>query len=230
DGGQGAACRLAMPERQHRTPVRVRAAQLVRQRELRRPAWRGRSGDRGAADAGRARQHPGLANPPPARGHHALRAGARGGLLLPARPGRPRAARAAPGGMMAEAEARLIAFPPSVDTETARGILGHHGVAFREVRQSALGAALRTLWHRAKIPILFAEGAKRSPSRPIADLLDADAPPERRLVPDDPALAAQIEPLWEELNGRLGLWVAQWIYHEVLGRPELALRLMANGR
>jgi len=130
---------------------------------------------------------------------------------------------------MAADEARLIAFPPSVDTETARWILAHHGVTFREMRQSALGAALRTIWHRAKIPILFSDRAKRSPSRPIADLLDARALPERRLVPEDPALAAEVNALWDEFNGRMGVWVAQWIYHAVLAERELALRLMTDG-
>jgi glutathione S-transferase len=130
---------------------------------------------------------------------------------------------------VAAAEARLITFPPSVDSETARWILAHHGVAYREVRQSAVGAGLRTVWHRAAIPILFRGGAKLSPSRPILDHLDARAAPERRLLPQEPGLAAEAETLWREYNGEMGVWIARFVYFYVLQDRALALRLMGDG-
>jgi glutathione S-transferase len=126
-------------------------------------------------------------------------------------------------------EVRLITFPPSVDSETARWILGYHRIAYREVRQSAIGAGLRTVWHRAAIPILFHGAAKLSPSRPIADHFDARAAAAERLVPEEPALAAELEPLWHAYNGEMGVWIARYVYFFVLQDRALALRLMSEG-
>jgi cytochrome P450/glutathione S-transferase len=124
---------------------------------------------------------------------------------------------------------KLLAFPPSVDTETARWVLGHHGVQFEEVRRSAVGSALTAIRHRAAVPI-FVKGRKElSPAGPIADSLDAAAPLERRLMPADENTRREVETLWREFNGRMGVWIAQWIYHTVLSNRELALRLLTDG-
>jgi cytochrome P450 len=136
----------------------------------------------------------------------------------------------APRGRPDVPEPRLLAFPPSVDTETARRILAHHGIRAREIRQSAVGSALRFVRHAGKpIPILRRGRETLSPSRPIADRLDALGEPEARLVPEDPREAAEVEALWKRWNGELGVFVAQWLYHHVLADRELALRLLTDG-
>jgi glutathione S-transferase len=127
---------------------------------------------------------------------------------------------------MSYGAAQLIVFPPSVDSETARWILAHHGRTYRETRRSAVGSAVTAALRFAKIPILLENGTTLSTARPIADRLDQDAASEHRLVPDDRALAAEVDRLWAEFNGGMGVWIAQWVYYYVLRDRALAIRLM----
>jgi len=124
---------------------------------------------------------------------------------------------------------RLITFPPSADTETARWILAHHRALYREVPQSAVGSALAAARRLTKIPILLTTAGKFSGSRQIADHLDAQSPSERRLIPDDAAMAVEINRLWAEYNGGMVAWIAQWAYFYVFQDRDLTLRMTTFG-
>jgi glutathione S-transferase len=124
---------------------------------------------------------------------------------------------------------RLYTFPPSVDSETTRWILGHHRQPFSEIRRSAAGSALTILRRFAAIPILLMGGKTYSPPRAIADHLDDAAREEHRLVPGDANIAAEVDRLYLRYNVDLGRWSAQWVYFHVFQDRALALRLMTAG-
>src|SRR5215510_14427786 len=47
----------------------------------------------------------------------------------------------------AAAKATLITFPPSLDCELARFVLGHYAIPYEEVRHTVLFSSIYTLWH-----------------------------------------------------------------------------------
>jgi glutathione S-transferase len=124
----------------------------------------------------------------------------------------------------------LITFPPSVDFETERCVLSHHATPFAEKRNSGPGSALRTLRHRAKISLFQIDGRAFSQPRPIAGYLDAFASnANRRLTPSDPVVAKEIDALWSEINGEMGVWIAHWVCNDVFADRELSFHLTTKG-
>ena len=58
-------------------------------------------------------------------------------------------------------------------------------------------------------------------SADIVDAADAQAPPERRLYPDDPRAAAEVRELEREFDERLGPHGRLWMYNGLRGRRDL---------
>lgn len=124
----------------------------------------------------------------------------------------------------------LITIPISHYCEKARWALDRAGIAYRE------RAHLQVIhW----IPVARAGGNKTAPvlvwgdrvfaeSTDIIAAVDAEAPPDRRLFPDD-ADAAEVRALEHEFDERLGPEGRRWMYNSLRGRRDLAVAYGCTG-
>jgi glutathione S-transferase len=123
----------------------------------------------------------------------------------------------------------LLTFAPMVDSETSRLLLAHYRVDYAE-RDHLFGwASLLTLLHGGygQVPLLYGRGLRVTGPWGIVGHFDASAPPERKLIPDDPALAASAKADWERFNGEIGADAAVFAYFHLLPQRALMVPIFA---
>jgi glutathione S-transferase len=125
----------------------------------------------------------------------------------------------------------LITIPISHYCEKARWALDRAGIAYRE------RAHLQILhW----IPVARAGGKKTAPvlvwgdrvfadSAEIVEAASAQAPPDRALFPDDPAIGAEARALQREFDEVLGPEGRRWMYFALRGRRDIAIAYACTG-
>ena len=125
----------------------------------------------------------------------------------------------------------LITIPISHYCEKARWALDRVGVAYRERPHLQIFhiVAARRAGGRSMVPVLVRGDRVWPDSADILELADGKAPPERRLYPDDPVLAAEARSLEREFDMRLGPQGRGWMYHQVRGRREIATGYAGTG-
>jgi glutathione S-transferase len=125
----------------------------------------------------------------------------------------------------------LITIPISHYCEKARWALDRAGVPYREQAHLQLihRLAVRRAGGGKTVPVLVCGDRVLSESADIVDEADAEAPPERRLYPDDPAAAAEIRELERDFDANLGPHGRRWMYHEIRGRRDLAVGYACTG-
>ena len=89
----------------------------------------------------------------------------------------------------APAKATLITFPPSLDCELSRFVLGYYAVPYEEVRHTVLFSFLSTLLHGGTLhfPLLYGGG------HPTLDTVAPDDRPFRCELPRRPQASARRE-------------------------------------
>lgn len=112
-----------------------------------------------------------------------------------------------------------------VDSETSRLLLHHYGLDYEEKDHLFGWASVLTWFHGGygQVPLLHGCGLALTGPAAIAEHFDSLLPPERRLVPPDGPLAAQVKADWDSYNGGTGADTAVFAYHHLLP----ARRLMA---
>jgi glutathione S-transferase len=112
---------------------------------------------------------------------------------------------------------KMITFAPMVDSECTRLVLTHYAIAFEEQDHVFGWASLLTLLHGGygRIPLVHGRGIHASGPRAVVEKLDPLAG-DRRLLPTDPKLRAQVEKDWAIYNGQLALHVAAFAYYHLL--------------
>jgi glutathione S-transferase len=127
-----------------------------------------------------------------------------------------------PGGASVE-RPKLLTFAPMVDSETARLLLHYYGVHYQETDHLFFWVSVLTWFHggHGQIPLLHGCGLALTGPAAIAQHFDALLPPERRLVPPDGPLAAQVKADWDTYNGGTGADTAVFAYHHLLPAKEL---------
>jgi len=138
----------------------------------------------------------------------------------------PAAAAARPG---VPGSVRMVTFAPMVDSECTRLILTHYAIPFDE-RDHIFGwASLLTFAHfgYGRIPLVHGKGLRSSGPRATVDKLDAKMG-DRRLLPLDPAVRAEVERSWALYNGTLAADVAVFAYYHLL--PAREAMIEAFGR
>jgi glutathione S-transferase len=126
----------------------------------------------------------------------------------------------------------LVTIPISHYCEKARWALDRAGVAYEERRH--LPALHRVAVRRAggglTAPVLICEDGVIGESSDIIDYADARAAtPAARMIPDDDATAAEARALAADYDTRLGPATRLWVYHHMMGRPELSTPPMVDG-
>ena len=126
----------------------------------------------------------------------------------------------------------LVTIPISHYCEKARWALERAGIPYEE--RAHLPALHRVAVRRAgggpTAPVLRCPGGEVvDESADIIAWVDARVEPERRVIPADPALAAEARALAGDYDSRLGPATRLWVYHLLLDRPDLTTPAMTQG-
>jgi glutathione S-transferase len=125
----------------------------------------------------------------------------------------------------------LVTIPISHYCEKARWALERAGIDYEE--QPHLPALHRVAVRRAggglTAPVLVCEDGVIGESSDIVVYADARVAPEHRVVPDDPALAAEARALADDFDERLGPHTRRWVYFQLRGRRELVTESITAG-
>jgi glutathione S-transferase len=127
----------------------------------------------------------------------------------------------------------LITIPISHYCEKARWALDRAGVAFQERAHLQIihWAAVRRAGGGWTAPVLVCGGGRVLPeSAEIVAWADSQvADPERRLYPDDAALAEEVRELERDFDARLGPEGRRWMYKELRGHRDIVRRYGPTG-
>lgn len=125
---------------------------------------------------------------------------------------------------MADGENSLITIPISHFCEKARWALERTGVPYRERAHLQVFHifAVRRAGGGRTAPVLVWDGRVLADSADILEAASAQAPPELRLYPDDPGVAADARAMQRAFDERLGPEGRRWMYFELRGRGDLA--------
>ncbi len=120
----------------------------------------------------------------------------------------------------------LITIPFSHYCEKARWALDYAGLDYHEQGHPPLLHYRATLPRGARsVPVLVAEGKVYADSTPIVELANALATRERKLLPADPVMRAEVLALEDELDRKLGPAIRRVAYYYLLRSPEICSRL-----
>ena len=137
------------------------------------------------------------------------------------------------GGIMAAASPpTLVTISISHYCEKARWALDRAGIAYDEHRHlpGLHRVAVRRAGGNLTAPVLVCpEGDVQAESADIIAWADARVAPERRIIPDDPALAAEARALAADYDERLGPHTRRWVYYSLRGRRDLAAPSLTAG-
>lgn len=124
----------------------------------------------------------------------------------------------------------LLTFQPMVDSETSRLLLAHYRVAYRESDHlfGLVSILAKARGGTGFLPLLYGPGLAITAPRPIAEHFEALEPPERRLIPTEGPLAAEVEADWQTFNGEMGADTAVFAYYHLLPERKLMTRIFAT--
>jgi glutathione S-transferase len=132
---------------------------------------------------------------------------------------------------MADRETVLITIPISHFCEKARWALDRAGIPYRERAHLQVfhRFAVRRAGGGTTAPVLVWNGRVLADSSDILEATSAHAPPELRIFPDEPGLAAEARALERDFDERLGPEGRRWMYYELRGRGDIARRYGCTG-
>ena len=124
----------------------------------------------------------------------------------------------------------LLTFAPMIDSETSRLVLTHYRQPYRETDHLFGWVSLLALLHGGSglLPFLHGAGLKLTGPRAIVEHFDPATPPERRLLPAEQALRAEVEADWALYNGKLAADVAVVSYYYMLPERSVMTELFAR--
>lgn len=122
---------------------------------------------------------------------------------------------------------RLLAFAPMIDSELARQVLRHYGLAYREDDHLFGWASLLTMRYGGflQVPMLHGAGVRLDGPREIAEHFDPTMPADKRLLPPEQPLRTTIEGDWERYNGSLASDTAAVSYFYMLPQRSVMIPL-----
>jgi glutathione S-transferase len=125
----------------------------------------------------------------------------------------------------------LVTIPISHYCEKARWALDRAGVPYRERAHLQLihRFAVRRAGGGTTAPVLVCDERVFAESAQIVDEADRRAPPDRRLYPTDPEVAAEIRGFERGLDEGFGPQGRMWMYDALRGRRDLAVAYACTG-
>ena len=125
----------------------------------------------------------------------------------------------------------LITIPISHFCEKARWALDRAGLSYveRPHLQVFHWAAVRRAGGGKTAPVLVRGDRVLADSADIVEEASAEAPPERRLFPDDPGAAAEVRDLQLDFDTNLGPHGRRWMYYGLRDRRDIAIDYACTG-
>jgi glutathione S-transferase len=125
----------------------------------------------------------------------------------------------------------LITIPISHYCEKARWALDRAGIRYSERAhlQVIHTIATRRAGGGRTAPVLVCGERVFADSADILDHADAQSPPDRRLYPDEPRLAAEVRALERDFDERLGPASRLWMYDSLRRRLDIAIAYATTG-
>jgi len=125
----------------------------------------------------------------------------------------------------------LITIPISHFCEKARWALERCEIPYTERAhlQVLHRFAVRRAGGGTTAPVLRWGGQVLPDSADILEAVSAQAPPERRLYPEDPEAAADARAMERDFDQRLGPESRRWMYYELRGRGDIAREYGCTG-
>jgi glutathione S-transferase len=125
----------------------------------------------------------------------------------------------------------LITIPISHFCEKARWALDRSGLSYveRPHLQVFHWAAVRRAGGGKTAPVLVRGDRVLADSADIVEQASAEAPPGRRLFPDDPGAAAEVRDLQLDFDTNLGPHGRRWMYHGLRERRDIAIDYACTG-
>jgi glutathione S-transferase len=125
----------------------------------------------------------------------------------------------------------LITIPISHFCEKARWALDRAGMGYREQAHLQLihVVAARRAGGGRTVPVLVCRDRVLSDSSQIVAEADAHAATDRKLFPEDPAVAGEVRELERDFDAGLGPEGRRWMYNGLRGRRDLALAYGCTG-
>jgi glutathione S-transferase len=129
------------------------------------------------------------------------------------------------------AEPVLITIPISHYCEKARWALDRAGIEYQEQAHLQLmhWLPVARAGGNKTAPVLILGGRVFADSAEILEAVSAQAPPQRRLFPTDPAAAAEVRALQRDFDTGLGPEGRRWMYNGLRGRRDIALAYGRTG-
>jgi glutathione S-transferase len=132
---------------------------------------------------------------------------------------------------MTEPLPTLVTFPPSIDCELARFLLGHYAIHYREDRHTLVFSFFVTWWRARTLYFPLLDGGTPpvlDTVRKMIDRFDPLASPDTRLLGDGSDRAA-IEADWTLFNATLGGATAAFAYYHLLPHRAIMIRPLSEG-
>ncbi|HET8702133.1 MAG TPA: glutathione S-transferase C-terminal domain-containing protein [Nitrococcus sp.] len=126
----------------------------------------------------------------------------------------------------------LVTLLPSTDVDLGRWLLQHYAVSYQERPHAPVFHALALKWYgfSADDYPLFVAGVDKIPTiDKLLPYLEARAPAERRLLPEDAALREQVIAAGHEYRFGLGGGVVDWAYYNFLPHRRLTSAAFTTG-
>ena len=126
---------------------------------------------------------------------------------------------------------RMLVFAPMIDSELARLLLHHYGLAYREERHLFGLVSILAVLHGGtpQVPLVYGGGIRLAGPRAIVSRYDPEGPAGRRLVPAGQLAAKRVEADWERFNGSLATETAAFAYFHLLSRPDILIEPLCEG-
>lgn len=124
----------------------------------------------------------------------------------------------------------MLTFAPTLDSEQVRMLLRYYGVPYREHDHLVPFVLLPVKLHGGdgNVPFVYGRGVKVTSPQPIAQFYDQKVPDELKLIPTEPALAAQFQTDWELYNGTMSGGTAIFAYYHLLPERRLMQPIFAE--
>jgi glutathione S-transferase len=123
----------------------------------------------------------------------------------------------------------MITFAPTLDSEQARMLLRYYGIPYCEHDHLVPFVLLPVKLHGGdgNVPFVYGKGVKVASPQPIAQYYDQFVPEALKLIPTDPAGAAQFQADWLLYNGTMSAGTAIFAYDHLLPEGRLMKPIFA---
>jgi hypothetical protein len=125
----------------------------------------------------------------------------------------------------------FLTFSPMIDSETCRFLLTRYQIPYREEPHIFAWVSVLALWRNGSvfIPLIQGEGYRFVGPDAIIARFENQVPADRKLVPADSALSAQVKADWNRFHGDLATATTVLAYFNLLPHRDIMVDTFTRG-